>query len=79
MDRISINIENQELVERLQALADEAGISIDSEIERLLEMALTFQSGNLHKAKVARQIANMSLAASLDHDSTVMLREDRDR
>lgn len=78
MNAINIRIDDQALVSKLSELAVEHGRTVETEALSILASALK-KDEPFDRLAVARQISAMTTKDRVQTDSTLLLREDRDR
>ncbi|MEQ1952926.1 hypothetical protein [Mesorhizobium sp. CN2-181] len=78
MNAINIRIEDAKLVRKLFSLANEHGRSVETEALSILASVLAAEP-EFDRLAVARRISAMTPKDHIQTDSTLLLREDRDR
>lgn len=78
MNAINIRIDNEALVDGLSRLAAEHKRSIEAEVMEIIRSALADQF-RFDRRAIADRIAAMTPKDRVQTDSTILLREDRDR
>jgi plasmid stability protein len=78
MNAINIRIEDEALVTKLSLLADAHNRTIQAEAVDIIRSALAEET-RLNRREIADRIAAMTPKGRVQTDSTVLIREDRDR
>lgn len=78
MNAINIRIDDETLVSRLSRLADVHKRSVEAEALEIIRSALA-EEVRFDRLAIADRIAAMTPKGRLQTDSTVLIREDRDR
>lgn len=78
MNAINVRIDNDSLVEGLSKLAERHKRSVQSEVMEIIRRAIAEET-RPNRLEIADRIAAMTPKGRLQTDSTILVREDRDR
>lgn len=79
MGELLIKLGDERLIKQISDLARAHQRTPESEAEKLLRKAVTFARPDKERALIATKIAAMTPSGPKQTDSTVLVREDRDR